>query len=152
VHYDANGISAGSNQVILKSNSNASSFFVGQAVLVDSKAGFMSDDGHWKPYVALINRVKAVNTNSGIITLEDAVTTNIPDAQIAPTNKFKAGTKDDTSKIYICQKPVIKNIRFESLGDWTMRFGVYKGWFENISLKTTDVIGGNGFHIVHSKK
>ena len=72
--------------------------------------------------------------------------------QIAPTNKFKAGTKDDTSKIYIGQKPVIKNIRFESLGDWTMRFGVYKGWFENISLKTTDVIGGNGFHIVHSKK
>ena len=64
--------------------------------------------------------------------------------RLAPTNKF-SGTKNDTSKIYVCQKPVIKNIRFESLGDWTMRFGVYKGWFENISLKTTDVIGGNGF-------
>ena len=145
VHYDGYGIYSGSTQLKLKSSSNASSFFVGQAVLVDSKSGFMSDDGHWKPYVALINRVKAIDVNNGIITLEDGVTTNIPDVQIAPTNKFISGIKNDTSKVYICQKPVIKNIRFESLGDWTMRFGVYKGWFENISVKTTDVIGGNGF-------
>jgi hypothetical protein len=95
--------------------------------------------------VALINRVKAVDVNNGVITLEDAVTANIADVQIAPTDKFVSGTKNDTTKIYICQKPVIKNIRFESLGDWSMRFGVYKGWFENISMKTSDVIGGNGF-------
>jgi hypothetical protein len=33
-----------------------------------------------------------------------------------------------------------------------MRFGVYKGWFENISLKTTDIIGGNGFSYCTFKK
>jgi len=145
VHYDCNSVVGGSNQLKLQLSSNARSFFVGQAVLVDSRSGWKNSDGYWKPYVALINRVKAIDASSGIITLEDAITTNIPDAQIAPTNKFISGIKNDTSKIYICQKPVIKNIRFESLGDWTMRFGVYKGWFENISMKTTDVIGGNGF-------
>jgi hypothetical protein len=143
VHYDCNESKKGATNLILKSKGDANNFYAGQIVLVDSKTGFMSADGHWKPYAAFINKITAIDNTSGIISLEDPITIDIPDPQIAPTNKFSK--QEDTNKVYICERPVIKNIRFESNGDWAMRFGVYKGLFENISLKTTDVIPGNGF-------
>jgi hypothetical protein len=143
VHYDVEDAVAGVSQVKLKSGV-ISDFFPGQAVLIDSKAGFVTTEGdnHWKPYYAFINRVTAVSED-GVISLEDALTTSFSGAQIAPTNKFT--TDIDTNQYYICQRPVIQNIRFESNGDWTLRFGVHKGLFQNLSLRTTDVIRGNGF-------
>lgn len=143
VHFAALDIPAYSNLINLKEKGNAAFFLIGQTVLIDSTAGFMSSDGHWKPYAAFINKVKAVDAIHGTITLEDAVSINITGANIAPTNLFSPGTKNDKS--YICQNAVIKDIRFESLGDWTLRYGCYKTAFENISIKATDAICGNGF-------
>lgn len=142
VHYDVQDIKANSTQIILIDKSNVKSFKSGDIILIDTIDGFTDAKGKFKPYQAFINRVKDVST-TGMITLEDAVSADVFHAKVASTNKFTVNNNLD--KIYICQNPVIQNIRFESLGDWTMRFGVYKGWFENISLKTTDAIGGNGF-------
>src|SRR5678815_1546128 len=144
-HYKVNDIPAGSNVISFKKVSDAAVFAPGQAVLIDTDDGFISTDNKFKPYQAFINRIVSVDTINGIMTLEDPVSTDVHRAKVGSTIKFVAGTHNDTNKVYICQNPVIKDIRFESLGDWTMRFGVYKGVFDNISLKTTDVLCGNGF-------
>jgi len=144
-HYSVNDITAGSTVIRFKNASDARAFGPGQTVLVDTDDGFISTDNQFKPYQAFINRIKSVDTVRGTMRLEDPVSTDVHHAKVGSTIKFKPGTNNDTSKIYICQSPVIRDIRFESNGDWTMRFGVYKGVFDNISLKTTDVIAGNGF-------
>jgi hypothetical protein len=144
-HYKVNDIPAGSNVISFRKPSDAAVFAPGQAVLIDTDLGFWSDDNKFKPYQAFINRIVSVDTVNGLMTVEDPVSADIHRAQVGSTIKFIAGTHNDTNKVYICQKPIIKDIRFESLGDWTMRFGVYKGVFDNISVKTTDVLAGNGF-------
>lgn len=142
VHFDIQDVKTGDLKVTLKNKADISRFAIGEAILIDTSNGFISTDNQLKPYQAFINRVRSISVSKGVIRLEDAVSTDITNAKVALTTEFTTGAHNDE---YICQYPVIRDIRFESLGDWSMRFGVYKGVFENISLKTTDVIGGNGF-------
>lgn len=136
-HYDVNNVTAGDTKVILTNTAEAALFRVGQVVLIDTEDGFISTDGQLKPYESFINRIASINIDSGIVRLEDTISANINNAKIAPA-------KTSNCKEYICQNPTIRDIRFESFGDWTLRWGCYKGLFENISIKSTDVLAGNG--------
>jgi hypothetical protein len=137
-HVNVVDIPAGANSVTLVDINHLSLFKIGDTILVDSLFNFVSADGHKKPYYAFINRIISINYSTGVLLLEDPIATGISGAQIAPTNQLGENT-------YICKEPVVRNIRFESRGDWSLRFGVYKGVFHSISMKTTDVIPGNGF-------
>lgn len=135
MHYSLNDVLAGNKFVTFKNSADAAKFKAGDVVLIDSTDGFYNVDGLFKPYAAFINRV--ISVQDTIINLEDPISINIAGAKIAlPIT--------DNDKEYVCVEPVIRDLYFDSLGDWTMRFGVYKGLFENISIRSTDVIPGNG--------
>lgn len=144
LHFNIKSVVANARRVRMTTISEAARFSVGDIVLIDSTDGFISTDDQFKPYVALINKIIAVDLSTGNITLEDPIPVSIPSGKIALTDEWIDGTNNTVDKVYVCERPIIKNIRFESLGNWTLRWGCYKGIFKSISIKSTDIIGANG--------
>jgi hypothetical protein len=135
-HYKVKDIVAGQNFVKLLRTGDISQFVVGDCVLIHSTSGFKGHMGDFKPYHAYVNRIAYIDQAQRALYLEDVLADPIVGAKVA-------NAKNSNPKDYICQFPVIQNIAFESNGDWTLRFGCYKGVFKNLWIKSTDVIGGN---------
>jgi len=135
VHYDVEDISAGDDFVTLKKAADAQHFKTGDVILIDSAEGYYNDENLLKPYAAFLNRIVSIQDDR--ITLEDAISIDVEGAKIAYP-------QSDKKNEYICIEPVIRDLAFDSLGDWTLRFGVYKGVFENLLIRSVDVIPGNG--------
>lgn len=137
-HYKAFDTVEGQRHIKLrrKTDLNLANFVVGEPVLIDSASGWIGNGNDFKPYSAYVNRISAIDKAAGVIYLEDA----IPDAVIG-TKIAKA--KNSNAKEYVCMYPVIQNMAFQSKGNWTLRWGCYKGVFRNLWIKSTDIIGGN---------
>lgn len=134
-------ITAGDMQITFSTPAQASRLVAGEAFLIRS-AAYYHDDTKQKPQVVEINRAKAIDANTGVVTLDYPVGQNVT----SPSAAYINGQVTYQSRVsYICDRGVFRNGRVKSdVGNWTQRWANLDCTIENIEVvRSVDFMIGN---------
>lgn len=134
-------ITAGDMSITFSTPAQASRLVAGEAFFIRS-AAFYRDENRQKPQVLEINRARAIDANTGIVTLDYPVGQNVTSPSAAYTN----GQITYQSRVsYICDRGVFRNGRVKSdVGNWTQRWANLDCTIENIeTVRSVDFMIGS---------
>lgn len=139
--YNLSDISIGDTQITCSTPAQAGNFVVGQPLMIRS-AAFFHEETLQKPQMVELNRAKAIDTDTGIITLDYPIGQSITSARAAYTQN---AVLFESRYSYICDRATLRNMRVKSdNGNWIQRIICIDCLIENIEIvESQDFIIGN---------
>jgi len=139
-YYSLSNITAGDNTITFTTASEAANFTAGDLILIRSTAAIVT--GQTLPYFCCLEKILAVDSGTGIVTLEEAVNYSV-------TSPL-AGAEDASVNDAWLENTIVDNLYIKANSGTTgapIRWrGSYKCHIHDCRLDGTQLILGNGFN------
>lgn len=120
-----------------------SKFSVGDIVLITGMTGWVSNDGHFKPYVVRTNEIDSIYSDTVVFKYQ--LDTLLTDARVHINRHFITPNNDAYGHaVYMVKDCETKNLSFESQGEWMLGVTALNCRMENIHIRAAELLSANG--------